>query len=141
MKLPAVEHAELARTAVNVAVGAANLLRFRLTAICRTIGDGSLLRYAVVDGHFEHVSSSIEFQVFQLKEKQLCDDKCQVPAVFHFHLAAARVDVAVGTANGFRRFPAHLLAVARRLAMLLGCPYYSLPVHFKNDSNETSRVP
>lgn len=52
----------------------------------------------------------------------------QVPAVFHFHLTAARVDVPVGTAHGFRRFPADLLAVARRLAMLLGRPYNSLPV-------------
>lgn len=55
--VPTVQHAELARTGVNVAVGTANLLRLGAVALGRAVGDGALLRDAIADRDFENVTS------------------------------------------------------------------------------------
>lgn len=53
---PAVEHTQFARVGVNVAVGAANLLRLGPVAVARAVGDGPLLRDTVADGNLEDVT-------------------------------------------------------------------------------------
>lgn len=102
---PTVEHPELARAGVNVSIGTANLLRIGAVAFGRAVGDGTLLRDAVADGNLENVT----------------------PAVLDLHLAAAGVDMTIGTANSFGGLPADLFTMTGRLAKFLRCFDNTLP--------------
>lgn len=104
--IPTVQHAELTRAGVNVAVGTANLFRLGAVTFGGAVGDGALLRDAVADWDFKNVTST----KWKIIQNELKADSIQrasfgsvrgmmtdhhLPAVSDFHLTAAGINVAV----------------------------------------------